>query len=244
MKTVASIFLSRLRAGFLRAGAAPPLVIGAGLLLWFLLSFLDREVKALALLLPPGIAGPARLFAPVLVEETGKFLAILAFARLSGAARRSSPGTPSGAGLGIVAIIIFSAIENLAYQRAFPGGDIFQRLLWSEPVHLVTALAMAAGLSGSPVYADGTGTGRRSRRPGPDSGPLEVGLALTFALAWHFAANLLADAGPGTGMVAFVALVNLAMIVSLSRLYFDRAMRVPAATGPGKTRRPGGSLHG
>ena len=231
----------RLRFPIPRALAAPLIAVGTGLLLWFLLSFLDREAKALALLLPRSMAETARLIAPVVVEETFKFITIMILVATSARMRKALPGSPSGAGIGIVAIVIFSALENLAYLRAFPGADVFQRLLWSEPVHLVSALAFAAGLSGSPVYEEGreppSKAGRRGRRG--------AGIALPFALVWHFAANAIADAGPGPAMVAAVAIANFTMIFVLSLLYFDRAMNVDRVLrGPGKAPRPGGSHHG
>lgn len=223
-----------------RGLAAPLLAAGAGFVLWALLSFLDREAKALALLLVPSMAETATLLAPVLVEEAAKFLTIISFISIAPRARRILPGSPSGAGLGIVAIIIFSAFENLAYLRAFPGSDVFQRLLWSEPVHLVTALAYAVALSGSPVSAEGPAT---ATKRGLRSVPAAV-LALLFGLVWHFAANSIADSGPGSFTVAAVSLVNFTMIIALSLLYFDRAMSVVrTARSPGATRKPGGSPH-
>lgn len=172
------------RLSGLSEGALPALA--AGLLLFPLLSFLDRAA--------------AGLLPSALVEETCKFLLVLAFAGLP-------PSRSSGTSRAIVAITIFSALETLAYQASFPGTPVWGRLFWSSPVHLVAALAAALALGRA-------GLGLRRALGGA--------LALGFGLAWHLLANALAGlpGGPGPLLLAALSIANLALIVALSRAYF------------------------
>jgi hypothetical protein len=152
----------------------------------------------------------------VLVEEGGKLLLLLLFAL---AAHSRGRGLGMALSRGLAAIAVFAAVENLAFFAAFPGGDILARLLWAEPVHLVSGLAeaiavsalalswrgrrragLAAGLAADP------GRAVRSAHPGRaahETGlrrlgareAAEIGCGLSLALGWHYALNLLAGGG-------------------------------------------------
>lgn len=115
--------------------------LGAGTLLYFMAAFLE------------GLLGAEGL-AAVLVEE-GLKLALLALAaaagsrlgRKTGGAARRIPPEVSGILWGLSAIAIFAGVENLAYFAAFPGKEVFLRLLWAEPVHLASGLAEGFALA-------------------------------------------------------------------------------------------------
>jgi hypothetical protein len=124
--------------------------------------------------------------------------------------------------LGLALILAFATVENLAYFLAFPTGDIFGRLLWSEPVHLVAALAEALG-SGAALRILSRGQGRRR-------------LFAAFlrwlpwflgAIAWHLGANYLAGGLAGEAFrqgppLLPGALANLIIIILVGRLYVRR----------------------
>ncbi len=122
--------------------------------------------------------------------------------------------------LGLMAIGVFAAAENLAYLLAFRSPDILERLLWSEPVHLVTGLAWALALAGLARGQD--------RIPARLLGFLGLG---ALALSWHLGFNLLA-AGPlpgpgreGHGLaLALAGLCNGLAIIILGRYFVQRAI--------------------
>lgn len=191
---------TRLASGATRIRNAA-VALGAGLLLYFLVAWLERAMGT-------------DLAAAVFLEEAGKFVLLLAFAILGPKVcprrKKPGPGLPQsveGLVWGLASIVVFATAENLAYFAAFPGSGIFLRLSWSEPVHLVSALAEAAAV----WYLLRTGAGSRGRtgreagasraenaasRPGAFLGmAAKALLLLAFAVAWHLAFNLAAN-GP------------------------------------------------
>lgn len=173
----------------------------SGILLYFLVAWLEQTLGT-------------DLAEAVLLEEACKLALILLFAvlepELCPRSRKPAPDLPSaveGIIWGLAAIVVFAATENIAYFAAFPGSGIFLRLVWSEPVHLVSALAEAEaawfilGLCGK---IDGK-TGReptKARPPKAEAGkpPISGRLAvmacfLAAAVVWHLVFNLAAD-GP------------------------------------------------
>jgi hypothetical protein len=197
------------------------LTVALGLGLWYALVFLDRQAAGIVLSLGEPCLTPLSVLAPVLVEEAAKFLLMLMVTRRFSSALLGDSRTDR-AGTGIVAIVIFSALENLSFLRAFPGTDIFQRLVWSGPVHLISALAYACAFA-RPRAGRMRDSPRRGILPGPAK-------ALLFAVAWHLAANLGAGAGPAIPLVVLVGIANAIAIIALSIRLFD-AMH-------------GGSFHG
>jgi len=205
--------LRRLSEG--RLGLAASLLSGA--LLLPLLVVLDRAAVASALLAgaPPALAS---LLSPILVEELGKLALAATIVAL---AARSDPdrGRRRGTALAVAAIASFAAFEGAYYQGAFPFGILWERLLWSAPVHLVSALAAALAL----------GLARRRGRA------LRAAGALVLSLAWHLLANSSAGVpgaeagGPGPGLLALGAFANLALSASLARAWFDKVILGPAA---------------
>ena len=181
--------------------------LGAGLLLYFLVAWLERAMGT-------------DLAAAVFLEEACKFLLLLGFAvlapRVCPRRKKPCPSLPQAVeGLiwGLAAIVVFATTENLAYFAAFPGNGIFLRLFWSEPVHLVSALAEAGAIwhlmrmgrgSGGSGGSGGT-AGRKAgasraedaaSRPGASMDMVARALCLlAIAVAWHLAFNLAAD-GP------------------------------------------------
>lgn len=197
-------------AGFIRAsGQAAPrparlpesairafdaaIALGAGLLLYFLVAWLERAMGT-------------ELAAAVFLEEAGKSALLLGFATLAPRVRprerKPLPNLPrsvEGLVWGLAAIVVFATAENLAYFVAFPGNGIFLRLVWSEPVHLVSALAEAEAIWCFLLAGRGSG-GRDGREAAPRQrarlGPVAMALCLlAIAVAWHLAFNLAAN-GP------------------------------------------------
>ena len=187
--------------------AAAAIAIAAGAALFPLLAGIEGLADKL-LYIPPlwsdalvasralRIAG---LALPVFIEEAAKFLLVLAFVGTVKPRARA-------ASLAIVAIVIFSAVENAAYAAAFPGGAILGRLLWSSPVHLISALAYAIALG----------------RPGraPIRFRFSTALAFAGAFTWHLVANLVASRNPGSLEGLVMATVSIAFFLALSRAFF------------------------
>ena len=191
---------AKLAGGAIRVRNAT-VAAGAGLLLYFLVAWLEH-------------AAGTDLVAAVFLEEACKFMLLLGFATLAPKVRprrrKPAPGLPQGVeGLiwGLAAIVVFATAENLAYFAAFPGGGIFLRLVWSEPVHLVSALAEAEAVwflvrirkgSGgkTPKGSAETQTGVAMPRPRTYLGMVATAVSfLVVAVAWHLAFNLAAN-GP------------------------------------------------
>ena len=175
--------------------------LGAGLLLYFLVAWLERALGT-------------DLAAAVFLEEACKFLLLLGFAFLApkvGPRRRKAvPSLPlpvEGLIWGLAAIVVFATAENIAYFAAFPGSGIFLRLVWSEPVHLVSALAeaeaawllvrMGQGRGGKVgrEAAVGRTEGAAPRPPAFLALAARAASLLAMAAAWHLVFNLAAN-GP------------------------------------------------
>lgn len=186
----------RRRDTLLQAGLAA----SGGILAWLGLSALE-----------PALAGG--LAANVILEEAAKIL-VLGAAIIIG---RNGPRARALL-LGLVSIAVFSAAENLAYFLAFGSPDVLSRLLWSQPVHLVSGLAWALALF--------------SLLDGPSPRRLLPALAFgLLALAWHLGFNLLASgplpqAGrPGHGAaMAAAGLANLLGLSALGRYFAQRVV--------------------
>ena len=207
------------------------------------------------LLLAPGSPEAARRALFALIEEGAKLGLLLAFGLRFGAGgprRRGADalrlGAARGLSLGIAAVAVFAAIENLAYFAASPGWGAAGRLLWSEPVHLVSALALSLGLfplvsgRGGPAgrtdprramgdrgIPAGGPAGRRAARAAP---AIAGGFALAYA--WHLGANLAASGlllpraaeapGGAARLLAAGSILNAAALWALLRLYLRKAV--------------------
>lgn len=187
------------------------------------------------LLLAPGSPEAARRALFALIEEGAKLGLLLAFGLRFGAGgprRRGADalrlGAARGLSLGIAAVAVFAAIENLAYFAASPGWGAAGRLLWSEPVHLVSALALSLGLFPL-VSGRGGPAGRGAARAAP---AIAGGFALAYA--WHLAANLAASGlllpraaeapGGAARLLAAGSILNAAALWALGRLYLRKAV--------------------
>lgn len=187
------------------------------------------------LLLAPGSPEAARRALFALIEEGAKLGLLLAFGLRFGAGgprRRGADalrlGAARGLSLGIAAVAVFAAIENLAYFAASPGWGAAGRLLWSEPVHLVSALALSLGLFPL-VSGRGGPAGRRAARAAP---AIAGGFALAYA--WHLGANLAASGlllpraaeapGGAARLLAAGSILNAAALWALVRLYLRKAV--------------------
>lgn len=187
------------------------------------------------LLLAPGSPEAARRALFALIEEGAKLGLLLAFGLRFGAGgprRRGADalrlGAARGLSLGIAAVAVFAAIENLAYFAASPGWGAAGRLLWSEPVHLVSALALSLGLFPL-VSGRGGPAGRRAARAAP---AIAGGFALAYA--WHLGANLAASGlllpraaeapGGAARLLAAGSILNAAALWALLRLYLRKAV--------------------
>lgn len=187
------------------------------------------------LLLAPGSPEAARRALFALIEEGAKLGLLLAFGLRFGAGgprRRGADalrlGAARGLSLGIAAVAVFAAIENLAYFAASPGWGAAGRLLWSEPVHLVSALALSLGLFPL-VSGRGGPAGRSAARAAP---AIAGGFALAYA--WHLAANLAASGlllpraaeapGGAARLLAAGSILNAAALWALLRLYLRKAV--------------------
>ena len=187
------------------------------------------------LLLAPGSPEAARRALFALIEEGAKLGLLLAFGLRFGAGgprRRGADalrlGAARGLSLGIAAVAVFAAIENLAYFAASPGWGAAGRLLWSEPVHLVSALALSLGLFPL-VSGRGGPAGRSAARAAP---AIAGGFALAYA--WHLGANLAASGlllpraaeapGGAARLLAAGSVLNAAALWALGRLYLRKAV--------------------
>ena len=218
----------RHRQAFLEAGLAAI----SGLLLYLGALVLEGLGE---LLLAPGSPEAARRALFALIEEGAKLGLLLAFGLRFGAGgprRRGADalrlGAARGLSLGIAAVAVFAAIENLAYFAASPGWGAAGRLLWSEPVHLVSALALSLGLFPL-VSGRGGPAGRSAARAAP---AIAGGFALAYA--WHLAANLAASGlllpraaeapGGAARLLAAGSILNAAALWALVRLYLHKAV--------------------
>jgi len=212
------------------------LAAASGLLLYLAILALEGLGD---LLLPLDAPEAARRALFALVEEGAKLCLLLAFGlsfaaagprRSGGAARggKARGGAARGLSLGMAAIAVFAAAENLAYFAAFPGWGAAGRLLWSEPVHLVSALALSLGLFPL-VSGRGGPAGRSAARAAP---AIAGGFALAYA--WHLAANLAASGlllpraaeapGGAARLLAAGSILNAAALWALVRLYLHKAV--------------------
>jgi hypothetical protein len=149
-----------------------------------------------------------------------------------GAGLMAGKGARCGLLWGLAAIAAFAAIENLAYFLAFPGGGIFLRLLWAEPVHIVTGLAeasavgMATQLRGAAVRRGPSA--RRGARGRPAALGFTAALLLAAAFSWHLAFNLAAggDAGIAAkpGPMALAVAANAVALIAFGRLFARRIL--------------------
>lgn len=188
----------------MRRALAVLAVAAAGLGSWLVLAKLE-----------PALGGGLVLSA--CLEEAMKVL-MLGMALVLGRSLGQAPG--KALLLGLMAIGVFAAAENLAYLLAFQSPDILERLLWSEPIHLVSGLAWALGLGGL------------ARGPDRLVARLLAFLGLgALALAWHLGLNLLAI-GPlpspgreGHGLaLALAGLGNGLAIFMLGRSFVQRVI--------------------
>ncbi len=153
------------------------------------------------------------------LEEAMKVL-VLGLALVLGRSQGQGQAPGRALLLGLMAIGVFAAAENLAYLLAFRSPDILERLLWSEPIHLVTGLAWALALAGP-------GRGK-DRIPARLLGFLGLG---ALALSWHLGFNLLA-AGPRPGpgkeghglALALAGLCNGPAIIILGKYFAQRVL--------------------
>jgi len=171
--------------------------LASGILLYFLVAGLEH-------------AAGTDLAGSVLVEEACKLALLSGFALLGSKlcprmTRKKGPAPELPAAVegliwGLAAIVVFAATENLAYLVAFPGNGIFLRLAWSEPVHLVSALAEAEAIwlivkIGKAITGQAPAPEAMAGKP-PIFG-MVAGMTgfLALAVAWHLVFNLAAD-GP------------------------------------------------
>lgn len=171
-------------------------------------------------LLEPALGGG--LLLSVLLEEGAKIL------MLSGALLLGRRGSKADSLLlGLAAIVVFAAAENMAYFLAFRSADVLERLFWSEPIHIVCGLSWALALDS--LHGASQAPGAKLRKGGA-----RVLAALGFgilALAWHLGLNLLASGplpapgrpGHGTAMVA-AGLANGFCILFLARYFAQRVI--------------------
>lgn len=162
--------------------------------------------------------------------EEGLKSCLLAAGAMGGSrvGRGARPGrgmAPHAAGLlwGLAAISVFAAVENLAYFLAFPASDLFLRLLWAEPAHLVAGLAEATGIGLMAGIPKAVAAGR------PEAGTAAMdgaGAATLFAFAflWHLAFNLAAGGRPSAGDMAIAFAANAAALFAFGRLFARRIL--------------------
>lgn len=175
--------------------------LGSGILLYVLVAWLEQVMGT-------------DLAAAVFLEESCKLGLLIGFAvlgpKLCPRKRKPAPSLPAAVeGLiwGLAAIVVFATTENLAYFAAFPGNGIFLRLTWSEPVHLVSALAEAEAVW---LFLGicRRRTSKKGKKPVNAQAPMAMASAspapariagmlcfLAIAVAWHLVFNLAAD-GP------------------------------------------------
>jgi hypothetical protein len=103
----------------------------------------------------------------------------------------------------LLCIISFGITENIAYFLSFPESSIYQRLLYSYPIHLNTGLLYAlAFISGKPgVYL----------------------LSLLVSCLYHLGLNILSLTLPAVGIYA-VGIVNLLLLFFLYWNIHNRSM--------------------
>lgn len=137
-----------------------------------------------------------------LLEESVKLGSFL----IMGLARRIHKGRHGGMMLTpFFCIIGFGVLENIAYFLRYPTSSIYERLIYSYPIHLNTGL----------LYSLAFQAGK----------PLPIALAYLFALAYHFGLNTLslilprpALYGIGIGnLILFFALYWQLRVRSLER---------------------------
>jgi hypothetical protein len=218
----------------------PAAAILIGSLLFPLLYFIESDLAAVLGNVPQLQPAIRELVAPALLEELVKLALLAAFLSFGRLRWRPGIGTTRPPildlraqlvhaarrlGFGTVAIGIFSAVENLNYFLFFPGTGTFQRLIWSLPVHLVSALALSLGLFVSLECRLDKGSREKSARP-PTSrlSGLNPLAAFMFAAVWHVGANALASASPDPRILAAGALANLAALVTLGSIYCRRVL--------------------
>jgi hypothetical protein len=182
-------------------------------------AFIEAVLAALAgLLLYAAAAGLETVLdaGPTLsaiLEELGKTMLLLVFGwsgRVGASVRQRVLGLARGLSLGLVAVTVFAAAENMAYLLAFQEAGVLARLLWSLPVHLVAALAEAWGVL---ILLRGRETSRRAIL-----GTLCWFAGLCFACAWHIGANALASVHLAASTFAGgVALAILLFLVLMSQ---------------------------
>ncbi len=178
--------------------AVPLVVQAASFLLGIALLFLVRRVEA---------GSGASLLAASLLEEGLKVLLFLALWLASRFAGERLRALPSSEFLPLVCIVGFALTENILYFLQAPTGAIYQRLLYSYPIHLNTAaLYTLAFLAGRPLAA---------------------ALAALAGLAYHFALNVLAlvVSGPLIYAVGALNLAALAVLfLRIHRLRIERSL--------------------
>ncbi len=170
-------------------------------------------------------AGPT---ASAILEELGKAALLLLAGRLGilfragqilernsrRQARSLALGAARGLSLGLVAIAVFAAIENMAYLIAFPESGVLTRLVWSLPVHLVAALAEAMGTLFLFRYLSDKAPGWLKKLIGTTTW---IG-SLALAMVWHIGANLLVSGHlTASAFTAGMVTANLLFLVLLSQ---------------------------
>jgi RsiW-degrading membrane proteinase PrsW (M82 family) len=165
--------------------------LGAAVVLWAAsgggLFFLVRALETL-------IRGP--LVSGACLEEVAKLALFLALAL----ARRWLR-CRSGWLMPFFAVAGFGVAENLLYYLRYPTSSVYERLLYSYPIHLNTAVLF--------VLAFG------SARQRPAAGRiLVIGMALLVAIGYHYGLNVLSLLLPHPALYG-VGLVNLGLFASL-----------------------------
>ncbi|HTX71452.1 MAG TPA: hypothetical protein VMC79_01370 [Rectinemataceae bacterium] len=212
--------------------------VGAGTALFALAAILERAFSM-------------GTVASACTEELGKGLLLL-LAACAGRALYAAPShapasaarlrrvqllaSARGLSLGLVAVASFAAVENLAYFAVFPEAGVLERLLWSLPVHLVSALVEAVGVLAlmRALVAGGAGNGSKGGAGGGGAGGVGAllrlgrgGAILTASvgagIAWHSAANMMVERGLGLASLVAGSVAALALAALLFALYLGTA---------------------
>ena len=151
----------------------------------------------------------ASLLAASLLEEGLKgclFLALWLAHRLAGPRLRALPAAEF---LPLICVVGFALAENILYFLEAPTGSIYQRLLYSYPIHINTAA----------LYTLAYPAGR----------PLAAALAGLAGLSYHFALNVLAlvARAPTVYAVGALNLIALAVLFRyIHRLRIERSLEL------------------
>jgi hypothetical protein len=170
--------------------------LGAGIWLFFLLSWLESSVL-------PGLGGVFALGpANALAEELGK-LCLFPLFRLFCRLTRHGADDPAPPGIfALLAVMTFAIVENSVYFFRFPTSYIYLRLPYSYTIHLVTGTAFALADLGS----------KRLYYP----------LLLAAATLYHFALNSLSLAVSSPLLLGIVGTANVLLFALLAASFRNR----------------------